>query len=43
VDAAAGDFRLRPESPALKMGFRPIPMEKIGLQKDKYRAMLPAR
>jgi hypothetical protein len=43
VDAAAGDFRLRPESPALKMGFRPIPMEKIGLQKDEYRAMLPAR
>lgn len=43
VDAAGGDLRLRPASPALKMGFKPIPMQEIGLRKDEYRAMLPAR
>lgn len=43
VDAAGGDFRLRPASPALKMGFKPIPMQEIGLRKDEYRAMLPPR
>jgi hypothetical protein len=32
VDAAHGDFRLRPESPAIqKLGFRPINVEEIGL------------
>ena len=30
VDAANGDYRLRPESPALKLGFKPIPAERIG-------------
>ncbi|MBD2040278.1 right-handed parallel beta-helix repeat-containing protein [Microcoleus sp. FACHB-672] len=25
-----GDFRLKPESPALKLGFQPIPIERIG-------------
>lgn len=33
VDAKKGDFRLRPNSPALKIGFKPIPFEKIGLLK----------
>lgn len=28
------DFRLTPESPAHKIGFRPIPVEKIGPEKD---------
>lgn len=31
------DFRLRPDSPAWKLGFQPIPVEKIGLQDDEYR------
>lgn len=31
VDAAHGDFRLTPESPALRNGFEPIPIEQIGL------------
>lgn len=31
VDPANGDFRLKPDSPALKMGFVPIDMSKIGL------------
>jgi hypothetical protein len=33
VDAAKGDFRLKDDSPAYKIGFKPIPFEKIG-----YRA-----
>ncbi|MGJ8676707.1 MAG: right-handed parallel beta-helix repeat-containing protein [Akkermansiaceae bacterium] len=31
VDAANGDFRLKPESPALKLGFVPIDLSKVGL------------
>jgi parallel beta-helix repeat protein len=30
VNAAAYDFTLRPESPALKIGFRPIDMSRVG-------------
>jgi hypothetical protein len=30
VDPAAGDYRLKPGSPALAMGFEPIPFEQIG-------------
>lgn len=32
-----GDFRLREDSPALKLGFQPIPFERIGLYQDEYR------
>jgi len=36
VDAEAGDFRLQPESPALALGFQPIPVDRIGpRKKDK--------
>ena len=41
VDAAKGDYRLKPDSPALKMGFKPIPVEKIGLHNDEFRATWP--
>ncbi len=34
VDAKAGNFRLRDDSPALKAGFRPIPFEEIGLHPE---------
>ena len=30
VDPGKGDYRLRAESPALKLGFKPIPFERIG-------------
>lgn len=30
VDLAHGDYRLRPESPALRLGFQQIPVDKIG-------------
>lgn len=33
VDPANGDFSFQPDSPALKMGIRPIDMSKIGLRK----------
>jgi len=41
VDRARGDFRLRPTSPALGRGFKPIPIEKIGLYRDDRRASWP--
>jgi len=41
VNLAAGDFRLKPDSPALKLGFEPIPFEKIGLIHDDTRASWP--
>jgi len=37
VDAARGDFRLKDDSPAWKLGFKKIPIEKIGLYIDQYR------
>ena len=41
VNPEQGDYRLRPESPALKLGFRPIPVERIGPYKDDLRATWP--
>jgi hypothetical protein len=41
VDAEKDDYRLRPESPALKLGFKPIPIEKIGPYQDPMRATWP--
>ncbi len=35
VDPANGDFRLRPDSPALKLGFVPIDVSRIGLRKQE--------
>ncbi|MBN2312855.1 MAG: right-handed parallel beta-helix repeat-containing protein [Sedimentisphaerales bacterium] len=32
-------FELREDSPAYKIGFKPIPFEKIGLQNDAYRTV----
>jgi len=37
----ARDFALRADSPAWKLGFQPIPIDKIGLQRDELRAALP--
>lgn len=33
MDWKNGDFRLKPESPAFKLGFEAIPVEKIGIRK----------
>ncbi len=43
VDAEKDDYRLKPDSPALKLGFKPIPVEKIGPYKDELRATWPIK
>lgn len=34
VAPKAGDFRLRPDSPTLKLGFEPIDLSQVGIQSD---------
>ncbi|NCO40126.1 MAG: hypothetical protein GW892_15600 [Armatimonadetes bacterium] len=43
VDAAKGDFRLRPDAEVFTRlpGFQPIPFEKMGLYTDELRPTLP--
>ena len=41
VDAEKMDFTVKSGSPALKLGFKQIPMDKIGLYVDDYRRTLP--
>ncbi len=41
VDPQQLDLRLRPDSPAWKIGFKPIVWEKIGLYQDDSRASWP--
>jgi parallel beta-helix repeat protein len=41
VNRDGDDFRLRPDSPALKLGFQPIPVDKIGPYRDELRATWP--
>jgi hypothetical protein len=41
VDQAKADFRLRPDSRAFKLGFKPIPIDQIGLVRDEYRPAIP--
>ncbi|MBN1345483.1 MAG: right-handed parallel beta-helix repeat-containing protein [Phycisphaerae bacterium] len=41
VDAAKQDYRLREDSPAFALGFKRIPVEKIGLYEDDRRASWP--
>ena len=41
VDAANLNFNLRPDSPALTLGFKPLPLNKIGLYQSAARASWP--
>jgi len=41
VDPAHDDYRLKPESPALRMGFTPIPVDRIGPYPSDQRACWP--
>jgi len=43
VDAARFDFRLQPDSPALKLGFQPIDTSRIGLVGEKGWVELPKK
>jgi hypothetical protein len=43
-NAARGDFRLKPDAPLFHtVGFRPIPIDEIGLYDDPYRASWPVK
>jgi len=37
IDLKKGNLQLKKDSPAFKLGFKKIPIEKIGLYKDEYR------
>lgn len=41
VDPSKRDYRLQPDSPALRLGFQPIPLEKIGPYQDPLRTSWP--
>ena len=45
VDTAGMNFQLRDDSPVYKLvpGFKKIPFDEIGLVRDEYRPVLPAR
>lgn len=43
VDLGKLDFRLKNSSQAFGLGFKPIPIDSIGLVKDKYRRRAPER
>ncbi len=40
-DVANEDYRLKPESPAFKLGFKELPYDKMGLEVTKFRPVLP--
>jgi hypothetical protein len=43
-DPLKDDFRMRPDAPLLaRIGFRPIPVDEIGLYPDPYRAAWPVK
>jgi hypothetical protein len=42
LNAAQQDFRLDPDSPAWKLGFQPIPIDRMGLRDDGSRRELQA-
>jgi parallel beta-helix repeat protein len=41
IDPSKDDYRLRPDSPAWKLGFQAIPVEQIGPYRDELRASWP--
>ena len=43
VDEDKADWRLREDSPALALGFEPLPLARMGLQTGPLRAALPPR
>jgi len=38
IEPAKGDYRVRPNSPALKLGFKNFPMDNFGVLKPEFRA-----
>lgn len=43
VNPAKDDYRLKSDSPAFALGFKPIPIDKIGPYKDELRATWPIK
>lgn len=41
LNVTQNDYRLAPDSPALDLGFAPLPLDKIGLYQDALRASWP--
>ncbi len=39
IDPAKGDFRVREDSPALKLGFKNFPMDRFGVKKPSLKAV----
>ncbi len=39
VDPERGDFRVKPDSPALKLGFKNFPMDQFGVRKPELKAI----
>ncbi|RMG02232.1 MAG: right-handed parallel beta-helix repeat-containing protein, partial [Planctomycetota bacterium] len=42
VGMERGDFRLQPESPALRLGFKPFPLDRFGTRKPEFAAVIAA-
>ena len=40
VDAAKGDYRVKADSPALKLGFKNFPMDRFGTQKKEFQPII---
>ena len=43
LEAPPKSFQIRDDSPAYKLGFKPIPIDKIGLRQDEQRASWPVQ
>lgn len=43
IDPANGDYRVKKESPALKLGFKNFPMNQFGVKSEKLKKLLPLR
>ncbi len=43
VDREGGNYRLRDDSPAYKIGFKPLPIEQMGLYESELRASWPVK
>lgn len=39
IDPERGDFRVKPDSPALKLGFKNFPMDQFGVRKPELKAI----
>ena len=43
VNSAKDDYRMKPDSPAFKKGFKPMPIDKMGLYASAERAVWPVK